>query len=456
MTHLVERVSVANLRQLASCPAAEEWCPTGTTVSLRTIIADILLCCDKDELCSYWEEERDGSRGRRYSKAGDVKREPLANAKRRGANPGIIGRSLFALPGYIRDMARSELKGMWVLDLVNAHPAIMHRRHPSLQYLAQYVEHREEALASIPCGRAAAKELFIRLLYGGCVGTWCREFGVDRRDLPPFIFGFAADMKRVVELDGRGKTPYTLNTEAERKAIDAVEALLLQRGAAIHAYEHDGLCFSLDADPAELIQACSSACGFRVTVEPCKSYDDCLAAIRQKSGIREWEPTDTQWEHRAALIARARAEPLTSHKLFADIVRMEPKVGDDVPWPVTELFVLCPRAKELMWYDPKHAVWQEAAGGNGSALLKEYITTILQRRLSPYSVEKHARFQIEVRHDFGNKCFRDGVEACLRSHLTAALDFGWIQSPAAATSTSAARRGTATWRPSSPRRRRCA
>jgi hypothetical protein len=388
------------------------------------VIMDILLCCDKDgKLHSNWCEERDGTRGRRYSKAVDMKHEHFAEVKRRGANPSFIGRSLFALPKFMRNMARSDLKGMWILDLVNAHPTIMHRRHPSLQYLAHYVEHREEVLGTIPCGRSKAKELFIRLLCGGCVATWCQESGVHYQDLPPFVAGFAADMRRIIELDGRGKNPHTLNAVEERKAIDAIEELLVAKGAAIHAYEHDGLCFSLDADPSDLIQACSSACGYRVTVEPTMSYDDCLAAIREKSGFDEWEPTDTHWEERTLLIAKGRAEPLTSHKLFADIVRMEEKVSDEVPWPITELFVLCPRARELMWYDPKHSVWHEAAGGNGSALLKEYITIILQRRVSPYSVCDKARFQIEVRHDFGNKCFRDGVESCLRSHLTASMDF---------------------------------
>jgi hypothetical protein len=422
MVHLVEPVNVTNLRLLASCPAAEQWCP-GANVSLRTVIMDILLCCDDGHLQSRWEEEEEGAKRRRYSKLGD-KRNDLAHIRRRGANPGFIGRSLFTLPGYIRNLARSGLRDMWVLDLVNAHPCIMNRRHPSLQHLARYVEHREEVLATIPAPRAAAKELFIRLLYGGCVSTWCREFGVGRHSLPPFVDGFEADMRRVVELDGRGKDPYRLNTEVERRAIDAIEELLVARGARIHAYEHDGLCFTLKADPTELIQTCSSACGFLVTVEPCRSYEACLDAIRDKSGIQHWEPTDTHWEHRAALIARARAEPLTSHKLFADIVRLEPRVSDDIPWPVTDLFLLCPHARELLWYDPQRAVWHEAAGGNGSALVKEYITLILQRLITTYSVCKEHRFQVDdVRHDFGNRGFRDGVETCLRSHLTVAPGF---------------------------------
>ena len=390
---------------------------------------DILLCCepknDEHQLTSHWEEEDGKRKGRRYSKLGDIKKpDPFANARRRGANPSFIGRSLFALPGYIRNMARSGLDDLWVLDLVNAHPTIMHRRHPSLQYHARYVEHREEVLATIPCDRAAAKELFIRLLYTGGIATWCRERGVDRAALPAFVEGFAADMKRIVELDGRGKGQYELNTEAERQAIDAIEAVLTSLDAKAHACEHDGLCFTLKADAAGLIQACSSACGFRVTVEPARSYEQCIDAIRQKSGIQEWNPTDTDWELRLAALAKARVEPFSSHKLFADIVRTEPKVSDEVPWPISDLFILCPHARELMWYDPRQAVWHEAAGGNGSALLKEYITIILQRRITTYSTIKDNLFQLDdKRHDFGNRCFREGVEHCLRSHLTVAADF---------------------------------
>ena len=256
MALLGEQVNLVNLRRLASCPAAERWCPTGTSISLRTVIMDIILCCDDNgKLQSSWVEEEPGTKRRRYSKSQTTKRDdPFAVPRRRGANMSFIGRSVFTLPGYIRNMARSDLQDMWILDLVNAHPCIMHRRHPSLQYLAQYVEHREEALASIPANRAAAKELFIRLLYGGCVDTWCREFEVDRRTLPAFVDGFEADMHRIIELDGRGKDPYKLNTETERQAIDAIEALLVTRGAQIHAYEHDGLCFTLKADAEELAQ----------------------------------------------------------------------------------------------------------------------------------------------------------------------------------------------------------
>ena len=63
---LEERVAVEQLKLVASCDAAEQWHPLGTA-SLRTILADILLCTDAGKLYSTWHEEAVGHLGRRYS-----------------------------------------------------------------------------------------------------------------------------------------------------------------------------------------------------------------------------------------------------------------------------------------------------------------------------------------------------------------------------------------------------
>jgi hypothetical protein len=56
--------------------------------------------------------------------------------------------------------------------------------------------------------------------------------------------------------------------------------------------------------------------------------------------------------------------------------------------------------------------------------LKHYATMMLQRRLATYHCRKAHRFELEEgRHDIGNRGFRDGMECCLRSHLTVAVDF---------------------------------
>jgi hypothetical protein len=357
---LEERVAVEQLKLVASCDAAEQWRPMGTA-SLRTILADILLCTDAGKLYSTWHEEAVGHLGRRYSSPVEVgKNDPLfqhfKRVRQRGANPNTIGRSLFAFPSYIRNLARCGLKNLWVLDLVNCHMVIMRRRHPTLRHLAYYVEHREEVLASIPCDRQYAKELFIRMLYGGGTKLWREEHGITA-PLPDFVRDFEADMREAERIDtaGRpdpGKIQYLLNTAEERRVMDAIERLLLSMGAVIHAYEHDGLCFTLAADATELVRACSSTCGYLVTVERSKTFEECVEALEARSGM-EWVPGHKSWEHQVKLVARARMEPLSSHIMFAEIVLNEAQVSDDIPWPVTELFRLCPHAKELLWYDPE-------------------------------------------------------------------------------------------------------
>ena len=63
---LQERVAAEQLKLVASCDATEQWRPMGTA-SIRTIIADLLLCTDEGKLYSTWHEETAGQVGRRHS-----------------------------------------------------------------------------------------------------------------------------------------------------------------------------------------------------------------------------------------------------------------------------------------------------------------------------------------------------------------------------------------------------
>jgi hypothetical protein len=103
-------------------------------------------------------------------------------------------------------------------------------------------------------------------------------------------------------------------------------------------------------------------------------------------------------------------------------------VSPEIPWPLRDLFRLCPFSRELVWFNTKEYVWSEAAGGTGSQMLRQYVTSMLQRRLRTYSpVDRHHggdQFHAdELRWDFGNRCFREGVEACLKSHLVTDSSF---------------------------------
>ena len=157
------------------------------------------------------------------------------------------------------------------MDLVKAHPTITLRRHPPLQTLHHYVNLKQQVLAQIPADRSKSKELFIRLLYGGSTQAWCIEHNVEEDSLPPIVKEFEQDMARARSIDAQSDHPfgaedpesdklqYLLNTRSEREAIHSIETMLLARGARTHAYEHDGLCFTLaGADLEELVHLASS------------------------------------------------------------------------------------------------------------------------------------------------------------------------------------------------------
>ena len=414
---------------------------------MRTILWDILACAGPDGcLVSAWHEESASYRGRRYSgcpsplsSRAPPPNTPLAHFKlllSKSVNPATVGRSLFSFPKSLRHLCRAGLKDCLVLDLVNAHPTIMSRRHPSLPALALYVNQRAQILQSIPTSRDLAKELFIRLLYGGSVEAWASDHDIAD-PLPPIVEHFQQDVAKARALDMEidhpygqveaDKLQYILNTRTEREAIDSIERMLLARGAQIHAYEHDGLCFTMKThSAADLVDLASSACGLLCTVEPCKSLQECLAELIGESDLVGWKigaPMEEEWEEEQALLAKARTEKLTSHSLFAKIVLAEPQVSEQLPWPIRDLFKLCPHSRELMWFDPSSSTWMEAAGGNGSGLLREYITDVLQSKVRNYGLSTEDRFLPESRWDFGNKFFREGVEAVIRPHLTTATDF---------------------------------
>ncbi len=119
-----------------------------------------------------------GLRGRRYSGyKPEFAIESFDRHIAEGVNPGSVGRSLFGLPGWLRDIARSGLANCYVLDMANAHPAIQNRRYSHLRALGEYVHNRERVLASVPADRDSAELFFIRMIYGGHWEAWCREHG---------------------------------------------------------------------------------------------------------------------------------------------------------------------------------------------------------------------------------------------------------------------------------------
>ena len=119
--------------------------------------------------------------------------------------------------------------------------------------MGEYVRDRERVLASVPTDRDGAKLLFIRLIYGGHWDAWCREYGVAAADLPEIVTRFRADQEEVRRLDAEGhadlldklraedagraeeRLQYVLNTQEERRVIDAVEQAVRRLGGEVMA-----------------------------------------------------------------------------------------------------------------------------------------------------------------------------------------------------------------------------
>ena len=80
--------------------------------------------------------QRLGRRGRRYSGHRVVIAPDDDNCFTRvaghGVNESSVGKSLFGLPGWLRDVRHIGLSDCYILDMANAHPTIQHRRHHHL------------------------------------------------------------------------------------------------------------------------------------------------------------------------------------------------------------------------------------------------------------------------------------------------------------------------------------
>lgn len=123
-----------------------------------------------------------------------------------------VGVCLQSMPRNIRNALASNI--YHDIDIVNCHPTLfahkaklLHVATPSLNF---YNENRDTVLHLIMdksgCTREQAKNLFIRVLYGGKVSTWCQENGIDMQTLPKYILALENEVK-MVEFEFVTKNP---------------------------------------------------------------------------------------------------------------------------------------------------------------------------------------------------------------------------------------------------------
>ena len=111
--------------------------------------------------------------------------------------------------GNLRKAVRHTLAdGRYIdIDLENAHPSIASQLLAGADIeapgLSHYVSNREdtlaEVMASCGCSRDSAKNLFIRLLYGGKYVSWTRDHGITS-DPPTIVTALERDVKTITAM----------------------------------------------------------------------------------------------------------------------------------------------------------------------------------------------------------------------------------------------------------------
>ena len=106
-----------------------------------------------------------------------------------------------SLPGVVRRLV-ADNKYVEV-DLGNAHPTILMHFFPEKDSLRMYIENRSEILSQVVerCGvsEADAKELFIRLVFGGSISAWRSDHQVAASSrLPDFVIRFGNDISEIM------------------------------------------------------------------------------------------------------------------------------------------------------------------------------------------------------------------------------------------------------------------
>lgn len=215
-----------------------------------------------------------------------------------------------------------------------------------------------------------------------------------------------------------------LNTQEERRVIDAAQKAVERLGGQTMAFEHERLYVYVPCDEAKLLRCVTAEAGYPMTAKACAAYDcDALYRVAKKlAGGGDWETIDSCWRENEALVREARVARTEAHDLFAKVIITEPQVDTAVPWPIHDLFKLPMKAKDYVWYDAQACCWVEG-GPNGEVRLKEYITQMLERRLATYTFADHLLTNVQVRRGYGNKEFRRGVEDCMRPKLFTDAEF---------------------------------
>jgi hypothetical protein len=169
-------------------------------------------------------------------------------------------------------------------------------------------------------------------------------------------------------------------------------------------------------DLDDLIKRCGDACGYKVTIVP----------VGTETGIRDGTPED-DWTRLEELTVQARRVGMDCHSTFADLVLAKPRISDEVPYAVRDLFVLVEGHHHMSYFDTKTKVWNVDSLTARGALM-EIIYTICKRRLQLYTTSKWTESAAFTPLDrsvsrYGNNPFLSHVAAVVQHRVRVAAEF---------------------------------
>ena len=115
------------------------------------------------------------------------------------------------------------------------------------------------------------------------------------------------------------------------------------------------------------------------------------------------------------------------HSTFADLVLAEPRISDEVPYAVRDLFVLVEGHHHMSYFDTKTKVWNVDSLTARGALM-DIIYTICKRRLQRYTTSKWTESAAFTPLDrsvsrYGNNPFLSHVAAVVQHRVRVAAEF---------------------------------
>ena len=410
-------MNVELLTDVARRAAAASFALPGCEVSLREAIYWFLACAVDGQVTVTWRADRTAVRfgrpGRRYSGYGPWASAPplpgterLAALVESGVPSFFVGRSLFAMPRLLRHLARAGLCGV-DLDQENSHPRAQLRRHPGAVALGRYVREREAVLEEVRTAtgqsRAAAKKLFLQLLYAGGTASWCDAHGVDEAVLPAFVHEFKAEQTGLRLVDCAREEELTrcaraagharpdvlvtsvLNCTAERASLDLMEACVGPEGT-VASYEHDGLYVTCRtrADCASVTARVQGAADVPVEAKTVPSPADAWTALHAAYPSQAWDVVDEGWRVQLDAVRAARRPSACGRAdvLYARIVAAEAEPYPGVPWSTRQLFVHTEKGS-YAYYDVARQAWRPPGDAGRNALL-HVIGAVLARCCGDY------------------------------------------------------------------------